>query len=170
MQIDVSTIKQSPGMTLHRELEAPLPALEGAGEIISFVGPARAVLDLTNSGGLLELTGGIQAALQLSCARCLENFVYPVDVPLRELYYPAGAVEPPPEQREEGIPFRGDKLDITPEVLKSILLALPMKAVCRPDCRGLCPVCGQNLNRGRCNCRQEEVDPRLAVLKDLFKH
>ncbi|MCL6560327.1 MAG: DUF177 domain-containing protein, partial [Firmicutes bacterium] len=67
------------------------------------------------------------------------------------------------------VPFHGDVLDVTPEVLKSIILALPMKAVCREECPGLCPGCGRNLNEGRCGCVNEDIDPRLSVLKDFFK-
>ena len=52
-------------------------------------------------------------------------------------------------------------------VRESILAALPMKILCRDDCRGLCLKCGQNLNRGQCDCDTTEIDPRLAILAKL---
>jgi len=171
MQIDVSELKQSPGLSIHRECAAVLPALEGTGgETITFAGPAAAVLDLTNRDGVLLVTGTVRAVLRLPCSRCLETFTLPVEVSLAETYYPEGAALLKAEENEESIPFRGDVLDITPEVLKAVLLALPMKPVCRPDCRGLCPRCGRNLNLGRCTCGHDDPDPRLAVLKDLLGH
>ena len=52
--------------------------------------------------------------------------------------------------------------------MTDLLLALPTKHLCREDCRGLCPRCGKNLNEGLCGCREDKVDPRLAVLAQLM--
>ena len=52
--------------------------------------------------------------------------------------------------------------------MTDLLLALPTKHLCREDCRGLCPHCGKNLNEGLCGCREDKVDPRLAVLAQLM--
>jgi uncharacterized protein len=59
-------------------------------------------------------------------------------------------------------------LDLTEVVRQAIFLAIPMSPVCRADCAGLCPQCGQNLNEGQCHCVSEVVDPRLEVLKQLL--
>ncbi|MDD2499121.1 MAG: DUF177 domain-containing protein, partial [Desulfitobacteriaceae bacterium] len=64
--------------------------------------------------------------------------------------------------------YEGDKIDILPQVLQTILLELPMKVLCREDCKGLCPVCGTNLNIKECRCERESIDPRLAALKNLL--
>ncbi|MBE3587188.1 MAG: DUF177 domain-containing protein [Thermoanaerobacteraceae bacterium] len=169
MHIDVSKIKASPGERMHLELEAPLPSLEAGGERVEFTGPARASLEVSNTGKALRVEGRVKAQLRPQCARCLEPFTLPVETEISETYYPEGGGEAGPEEREEWIPFSGDMLDITPEVLKSLMLVLPMRFVCREDCRGLCPRCGQNRNLASCDCPVEDVDPRLAVLKDFFK-
>jgi uncharacterized protein len=52
---------------------------------------------------------------------------------------------------------------------EDFLLSIPISAVCRPDCRGLCPKCGKNWNEGPCDCEDDEIDPRWAGLADLFK-
>jgi uncharacterized protein len=59
-------------------------------------------------------------------------------------------------------------LDLRKPLREQILLAMPMHLLCRPDCKGLCPNCGQNLNEGPCQCSTENIDPRLAVLKKLL--
>ncbi|MBX5481679.1 MAG: DUF177 domain-containing protein [Myxococcaceae bacterium] len=63
--------------------------------------------------------------------------------------------------------FDGKVIDLDPIIREQILLALPMSAVCRDDCAGLCTVCGQNLNEKRCGCDTKVIDPRLGALKDI---
>ena len=63
--------------------------------------------------------------------------------------------------------FNGKTIDLDPILREQVLLALPMRVVCREDCNGLCATCGQNLNEAKCGCEQRVVDPRLAVLKDI---
>jgi len=59
-------------------------------------------------------------------------------------------------------------LDLTPLLREQAWVALPMKPLCRPDCKGLCPQCGANLNLESCTCESVKIDPRLALLKDLL--
>ena len=75
------------------------------------------------------------------------------------------------EQEDENVITleEGDVLDIRDVVMNNIYLALPLKVLCKEDCKGLCQDCGKNLNEGQCNCTHEEVDPRLSALKDMFK-
>ena len=83
---------------------------------------------------------------------------------LTELYhYPPESA--PPDSPTIGVDVH---LDLGPEVREDFLLSIPMHAVCRPDCKGLCPQCGANWNEGPCDCREEQIDPRLAVLAQLL--
>jgi uncharacterized metal-binding protein YceD (DUF177 family) len=86
----------------------------------------------------------------LECARCLDRFERPLRASL-ELHVPVSNTE----------------LDAAEEARQSLVLALPMKPLCRPDCRGLCAHCGENLNTGACRCPAESKDKPFAVLKDL---
>ncbi|NHM27544.1 DUF177 domain-containing protein [Desulfofundulus sp. TPOSR] len=174
MRINVADLKKSPGESIELELSSPLPELEFHGDRLSFDGPARAFLEISNTGKTLLVEGEVKGTLEVRCARCLEPFRLPVEATLSEVYYPADSEEmvvadPAKEEYQEWIPFSGDVLDITPEVLKSILLVLPMRFLCDEGCRGLCPRCGQNLNMAPCACSGEDVDPRLMILKDMFK-
>ena len=65
--------------------------------------------------------------------------------------------------------FENNRIDLGPLIREQLMMAVPMKGLCREECRGLCPICGQDLNQGTCQCQVEETDPRLAVLRDLLE-
>jgi uncharacterized protein len=111
-----------------------------------------------NSRGIL-VQGVLATHVVTECARCLTPISVPVDLEIEELFsYP-----PSPDVvysvEETGI------LDIAPLLREESILAVPMGVLCRPDCAGLCPQCGQNLNEGTCDCEQEDIDPRLVMLR-----
>jgi len=164
LQLDISMLKRAPGDFSRFDLSAELPELELQGEFLSFPGPVRANLVVSNTGSTIVVEGEVSGRIRLNCVRCLEPFDYFFEVPVKETYAQAAQ-----DSGDEVVPFSGDILDITPEVLKGIILSLPMKAVCREDCRGLCSKCGCNLNKDRCDCSNGEIDPRLSVLKELLK-
>ena len=64
-------------------------------------------------------------------------------------------------------PFEGDEIDLGELFREQILLAIPMTPLCREECKGLCPVCGADLNAGECSCERGEIDPRWSALADL---
>ena len=74
------------------------------------------------------------------------------------------------EDEEEFIVCGDYTLDLDELVAMDILLELPTRILCREDCKGLCNVCGQNLNTGSCNCEDTGLDPRMSVVRDLFKN
>ena len=101
----------------------------------------------------------------VECVRCLEPFAYRLSFSLTDRFLPASEAA----HDEDAFPISNDNsVDLSEPLREIILLSLPMHAVCRPDCRGLCPQCGQNLNFGQCDCQKEEIDPRLAILKQLL--
>lgn len=132
-------------------------------------GPVR--LMRTNAGVLAQ--GDLHVEVTLSCARCLAPVRVPLDVPLEEVYTPTldiltgKPVEPEEEDRALWIDAH-HILDLTEVLRQNVLVSIPMQVLCKPDCRGLCPICGSNLNEGPCAC-QPEVDPRWAALTDLLK-
>jgi uncharacterized protein len=116
----------------------------------------------------------VTTTLELDCSRCLEAFTVPIDAKFDVLFLPAGANTGDGEQEvaEEdlGVSFyKDDTIDLGEVLREQFYLALPMKPLCREDCRGLCPVCGRNRNRETCDCQTEWVDPRLDALRQLKK-
>ncbi len=166
MRLDVSRLKRSPGATARYEPAVDLPPHEFAGEEIIFAGPVKADLVVTNTGKALEVEGLAGGKLELSCGRCLQHFIYDYQVPIVEKYALPSQER---EDIEESQTFTGDYIDLTPSVVNSIFIALPMKIVCAEGCLGLCPVCGANLNEKSCRCAIEDFDPRLGALKELLK-
>lgn len=115
-------------------------------------------------GGLL-VRGSLESQLGLECVRCLEPFATPIALELEEIFGLPGA-GPRPD-----VPYvvsEGGWLDLTPLLREQAWLAIPIKPLCRPDCKGLCPQCGTNLNIESCTCDNTRIDPRLALLKDLL--
>jgi uncharacterized protein len=113
-----------------------------------------------NSRGIL-LQADLEVSFDAECSRCLTPTQVPVHVELEELF-----AYPPDLDMEYSVDDTGI-LDLAPLLREETILATPMLIVCRPDCAGLCPVCGQNLNEGSCDCDQDEIDPRLEALRAL---
>jgi uncharacterized protein len=114
----------------------------------------------------------------MACARCLEPVVEDVARDFDLYYRPMQSISREEEERlklddtEVGF-FEGEGLFLTDVLAEQVLLAIPMKAICRSDCKGLCPHCGGNLNSDECRCESHASDPRLAPLarlkQDWFK-
>jgi len=120
----------------------------------------------------IRLTGKLKATLELACARCLEPVVQEVARSFELLYRPQGSDAGREElsvtdaEAEIGY-YQGGGLLLEDVLREQILLALPLKVICREDCKGLCPHCGKNLNTGGCSCAEPLEDPRWAALKDI---
>jgi uncharacterized protein len=110
--------------------------------------------------------------IELGCSRCLANFKQPLKIKFNEEFYPtldiqSGAPLPPPEEASSFTIDEQHTLDLTEAVRQYALLAIPMRALCKKDCAGLCATCGKNLNLGKCDCPTENIDPRWSKLADL---
>lgn len=128
-------------------------------------------LHRTNQGILAD--GIVSAPVERQCDRCLEPFTTTLSFPLREQFYPTIDVNTgvPLPAAEDELVFPIDQnhlLDLREAVRQNLLLALPMQAVCREDCAGLCPQCGRNLNDGPCDCEPETADDRFGALRALL--
>jgi DUF177 domain-containing protein len=122
-------------------------------------------------GEKVAVVGRFEATASLVCSRCLESLVTRVEpvVDLQLVPQPnsrQGQVELGRDDLEVDF-YQGDVLDVAGLLRSETDLALPMKPLCRPDCRGLCPVCGGNRNVTECRCETRETDPRLAPLEAL---
>jgi uncharacterized protein len=114
--------------------------------------------------------GEIRATVPQVCGRCLEPFPAGVRAAVDVRVVPRPATADSVELRPDDLDvdfYQKDELDLGALVQTETTLALPMKPLCRDDCRGLCPVCGGNRNQVACACRPSAPDPRLTALKDL---
>jgi len=146
-------------------LRTPLKSSGRANLIEEHVGRKRAIEDI-------RLVGEFSTSLELSCARCLEPVTQDVERTFDLLYRPQGAdagiEEAPVAEAEAEISYyTGDGLLLEDVLREQMLLAVPLKVICREECRGLCPHCGKNLNHEQCSCAGSASDPRWSPLKDL---
>lgn len=119
------------------------------------------------AGDDLFFEGRCLATVEGTCARCLETFTAPLTAPFEFVLTRGDAVPAKQELHTEDLSlsfYTGDEVDLAPLVGEQAILALPTRAVCREDCRGLCPGCGANRNTDPCSCPAPAPDPRLAAL------
>jgi uncharacterized protein len=124
------------------------------------------------SGFDVRVRGTLRAEAELTCSRCLEPAIFPIASDFDQLYE-SNAIHPLSgeialQEKDTDIGFfSGDTIEINDIIREQILLALPMKPICRADCKGLCPHCGKNLNAEACGCETLLSDPRLAELSKI---
>lgn len=120
----------------------------------------------------IRVNGELATALELACARCLEPVIQDVNRKFDLLYRPLGADAGREELSVTGAEaevsyYQGEGLLLEDVIREQVLLAVPLKIICREDCQGLCPHCGVNLNLEKCSCAEPFEDPRWTALKDL---
>ena len=127
---------------------------------------------LANTLGEIRIRGHLNVKMACECDRCLESAQFPVDANFDLFYRPAVEDEYRQEvaldEGESEIAFyEGGGIELKEILREYILLAMPMQRVCREDCHGICPVCGENRNLVNCGCAVKAVDDRWAALKKL---
>jgi len=120
----------------------------------------------------IRLNGRLSTRLEVACARCLEPVVQDVNRSFDLLHRPlgsdAGADESSVTVTEAEVGYyQGEGLLLEDALREQVLLAAPVKVLCREDCKGLCPHCGRNLNAETCSCEEPVGDARWSALKDL---
>jgi len=140
-------------------------------EPVATFGDELTVHDLTGTVNLtrtpqgLYVQGRLRGTIDHQCSRCLKDMAQPVSARLAELYH-----YPPENAPLEALTISDDvHLDLTPVVREDLLLSVPIQALCKSDCKGLCPDCGTDWNEGPCDCPSEEIDPRWAGLAALLE-
>ncbi|MEE1085933.1 MAG: DUF177 domain-containing protein [Schaedlerella sp.] len=118
----------------------------------------------------LQIQGKMELSVVMACDRCLEDVE--VQMPLEFTKFVNLAVDDAelPEGFDESNYIDGYNLDVDKMLYNEILVGWPTKVLCRDDCKGICNVCGQNLNMGTCDCEDTGLDPRMSVVRDLFKN
>lgn len=123
-------------------------------------------LVLTRTSQGIWVDGTLNGMTATECARCLESFALPLKIKLQELfYYPASNA---PSLSDYVVTDDG-VMNLTHPLREQLVLNVPIRPLCKPDCRGLCSECGENLNLGDCGCDKETIDPRLESLRQLQK-
>src|SRR4029453_13807555 len=185
MQFDLRQLARSGGedhldRTFHPEQFDPSVVQD---EEYTVVAPVHLVMDVRKDRDAYRVAGKVETRLRLECGRCLEAFEIPVDSAFELRYVPAPADTGPSqgnagrgkeverEVAEDDLTtayYRNETLDLGELMHEQFVLALPMKPLCSDACKGLCPTCGTNLNKGACDCKPSWKDPRLAALQGIL--
>jgi uncharacterized protein len=141
-------------------------------DTLKVASPVTLAFEISKDQRTFRLVGKTQTTLEVPCSRCLEPMTVAVDAPFDLRYQPhsTNTGEGEKEIEEDDLTtafYQHDEIDLEQLMREQFYLALPMKPLCSDGCKGLCPSCGTNLNRGACACKVAWEDPRLAVLKKL---
>ncbi len=138
-----------------------------SGAEISFAQQVEGEIRFTRAGDTVWVDGAVGTTVTLTCGRCLRTFEHRLVGAFREGCRTAatGATLRPRDGGNLILTLAESMLDVTEVVRQHLLMAPPMVPLCRPACRGLCPVCGADRNEVACGCVPEEMDPRLAALR-----
>ncbi|MBI2067150.1 MAG: DUF177 domain-containing protein [Deltaproteobacteria bacterium] len=121
----------------------------------------------------VSLEGEVEVDLNPVCSRCLKAFPFHSQIPIDLVMAPSEGVDSEPVEEElvvDDIDFsfyEGNEIDVGKMVREALVLSVPIRWLCREDCRGICPQCGQNLNEKICECLPRQSNRPLAVLKDF---
>ena len=163
MQLDVRKLIHAPGERMDFQFSLDLSDVDFGGRC-----PARQPVVVTgqvrNTAGMLTLDFEASTVLDAVCDRCMKEFSLPKTVSAHFLL----AEEVQDEENDEIIPLENGAFDLGELARTVFLLDLDTKTLCSPDCKGLCPKCGADLNLGPCGCG-EEADPRWAALAKLLE-
>ncbi len=173
MRFNVAGLLKSPPGTRRRVTVDD--ALDFVSEDAILVGPIVGELSLIRELTGVLVDGTLRTTLQVACSRCLEPVDVEVDLYIEEhfrptVFIPGTAIERSPEDAEDPATVLDAQhtLDLSEVLRQSVLLAVPLHALCSESCSGLCPECGTDLNRAECDC-EAEPDPRWSALRALFE-
>ncbi len=169
MFINLTDVLTAEGKVVEKEIESGLTEINCRMGRYAVLEKSPLSLTLTNLGrekALLE--GRMELVFDLRCDRCLKPVQKKVKLVFaREVYGPEGDLGAMEEDDQSFM--EGYQLEVDGLIQNECYMNLPVKVLCRPDCKGICMQCGKDLNEGECGCDTFVPDPRMAKLKDIFE-
>jgi uncharacterized protein len=169
MRIELEKLEGGRGDFAHVYQPDELEALD---ERVKLTQPAEVEGAVKRAGNDVFVNGHVETRVQVECDRCLKPVELPVSADFALEYitgadYESSSAAALSEEEMSVSVFDGQSIDVDEIVKEQILLAVPVRTLCREDCKGICPECGIDLNTGQCDCASQDVDPRWAALKNL---
>ena len=164
MKIDVTAALNYPGKSIGFDLSEEIGHAEIGGEVFEFITPLFVKGMLMYTGKDFMTKGEIAVSYKTECDRCTKELENTLEIEFSEEF-----AKTEDESHPDRYLFSKNEIDLMPMVMDNISLMMPMKHLCDVGCKGLCPVCGGNLNEKDCGCLEEErlKNSPFAEIKDL---
>lgn len=164
----------SPAAYRHYEEDVSANFIKKGAQLFDFTSPLHWQVDITNTGDAFLVSGTVEGEAAGGCARCLEPVEFPVTGEIEGYFLINGGEEAPDDLEGDEFDYLPDDktIDLAPLIEQALLLEMPTMLLCRDECKGICPTCGADLNKGCCGCEPRPDDGPssnnpFSVLKDL---
>ena len=169
MFVNLTDMLTNEDRVVSMQAETEITEVSVGGEKYPVLASSPVSFVFTNIGkGRARIEGKADFVFSAGCDRCLEPGEESREICFtREVWAPDMAAEPSVYEEQ---PFmEGFQLNVEDLLISEIVTSWPMKILCKPDCKGICPICGRDLNTGMCDCDTFVPDPRMAAIKDIFE-
>lgn len=161
--IKLEELRKSAGQSKAYSLVLDGAQIEAEFPSVTLSHPIILEVNLKFENDLYFLSGQLSSTMTLECSRCLKLILYQLNYKIDERF------STKTDEDDDIIILDKDEINLLEIIREVIEFSIPQKALCKDNCLGLCPNCGCNLNISKCQCKQNNIDPRLAILKDLIK-
>ena len=165
MVLDISKLINNDGASIKVSEDIEFDTLSFNGQNIRFLTPVHLEGSVKNINNLLSMYFDCNFDYVSQCSRCLADTEKKLDFKIEEVFSKTELEN----ENDDVIILNSNEIDLKEIAEQAFCCALPITDLCSEDCKGLCPVCGCNLNHETCSCETDDIDPRLAALKDFLK-
>lgn len=171
MLISLSEVMSTKDNVREYSVPIELETVEHMGNQYAFHKKEPVEITITNLGDKkVRIKAHTNISLNLFCGRCLNDVIHDMELEVEKEIDFNETEEERARELDEVNYIVGYDLDVDKLVYDEILIGFPMQVLCSEDCKGLCKTCGRNLNEGTCDCDNTEYDPRMSVIRDIFKN
>ena len=164
MVIPVGEAQKQAGEIFPVSFSETIEPQEFAGGMILFTEPARIEGAFSFDGSAFHVNAVASVSYEAECARCTKRFIESLRFPVNELF----VRDIQWDEDQDTYPYTSERIDLRQAFLDNLFLHYPLISLCKPDCLGLCPVCGTGLNEQKCSCSKRSSDPRFGLLEQLL--
>lgn len=166
MLVNLTDVFTSQTEKMEQEVMIEMTVFEDGMESYLILRKTPVSFIFTNIGeGKVRVEGKAEVVLRMQCGRCLKDVEQKINLLIET---EVSAPDIPLEEADDQTFMDGYSLNVEDLISNEILMSLPAKVLCKPDCKGICAVCGKDLNLGECGCDTFVPDPRMAAIKDIF--
>lgn len=166
MKVNIREVIAGQKNKINIETKEEIKDISYFGDDVAFITPVTLKAEISKVDNEFFISGTVEGTAEFHCARCLKRFQREIK---ERVYAQFGTGGMDDEEMDDSYSIVDEMIDISEIIRNTLIASLPMKVVCDENCKGLCSVCGKDLNVEACNCKIEEIDPRLAKLKDLLQ-